>query len=266
MARHESLNRVVILIVFALFSVACTDFAAKDDSPVRIMLLGDSITVGYTDNPSWRVPFEFGYRGSLYSRFSQSECNFQFVGHSPEPWIGPWGAPLNEPIPDLRVLNQDYHRGYGGWSIKDIHRNVTNFITADFPDAILLHIGINGIGSSSSSELKLLADDILTATPDAHLVIAQITPYATFNQDVLDYNLYIKKTLVPAYLAEGYHVSSVDLYSLFLDDIQEPSSIAVGRHSDNIVHPSNELYDQMAGVWFEELQRIFGADNCVLAQ
>ncbi|HVJ46116.1 MAG TPA: thrombospondin type 3 repeat-containing protein, partial [Luteolibacter sp.] len=36
--------------------------------PLRIMPVGDSITAGYTDNPTWNEPFNFGYRSGLYTR------------------------------------------------------------------------------------------------------------------------------------------------------------------------------------------------------
>ena len=55
--------------------------------PLRILCVGDSITAGYTDNPTWDVPFEFGYRQGLFERLQKSGCQFQFVGDSPEPWV-----------------------------------------------------------------------------------------------------------------------------------------------------------------------------------
>jgi hypothetical protein len=41
-------------------------------NPYRILVIGDSISVGYTDNPNWTVPFEFGYRSGLYTRLTNS--------------------------------------------------------------------------------------------------------------------------------------------------------------------------------------------------
>jgi len=78
------------------------------------MPLGDSITAGYTDNPNWKVPFEFGYRSGLFQLLTARGIPFQFVGNSPEPWNGLFGRPTNQPIPDLRPLAQDQHEGYGG--------------------------------------------------------------------------------------------------------------------------------------------------------
>ena len=40
--------------------------------PLRILCVGDSITAGYTDNPKWDVPFEFGYRQGLFERLQKA--------------------------------------------------------------------------------------------------------------------------------------------------------------------------------------------------
>jgi len=40
--------------------------------PLRILCVGDSITAGYTDNPKWNVPFEFGYRQGLFERLQKA--------------------------------------------------------------------------------------------------------------------------------------------------------------------------------------------------
>ena len=62
---------------------------------LRILCVGDSITAGYTDNPIWNVPFEFGYRQGLFERLQKAGYQFQFVGDSPEPWDGRFGLPKN---------------------------------------------------------------------------------------------------------------------------------------------------------------------------
>ena len=86
--------------------------------PLRIMCLGDSITVGYTDNPHWKVPFKFGYRSRLYTLLKGAGYHFTFVGDSPQPWNKTSGDPTHggsyKPKFDLRDLGQDHHQGGGG--------------------------------------------------------------------------------------------------------------------------------------------------------
>ncbi len=230
--------------------------------PLRIMPVGDSITVGYTDNPAWDVPFAFGYRGGLYSRLTDAGCRFEFVGGSTEPWTGISGDPTRggtvAPDLDLRDFEQDGHRGYGGASIGAITRGIAGWIAADRPDLILLLIGINGISPHSPAQLDALVAAIFAASPEVHLVVAQITPYGAYNQALRDYNLHIRDTLVPARAAAGFNISTVDLYSLFLTDPGDPTSIGAGLHSNppHHNHPTNAVYDRMAEAWFREIERL----------
>jgi hypothetical protein len=112
------------------------------------MPLGDSITTGYTDNPTWNQPFKFGYRSGLYTRLTNAGYNFQFVGGSAEPWNKAFGDPTHggtyKPALDLRDLGQDGHRGYGGASASTLQGGIVNWLAADDPDIILLMIGTNG--------------------------------------------------------------------------------------------------------------------------
>ncbi len=96
-------------------------------TPLRIMCLGDSITAGYTDNPTWSVSFMFGYRSGLYTRLTNAGYNFLFVGGSAEPWNNAFGDPSRsgtyKPTLDLRDLGQGGHRGYGGASASTLQSN-----------------------------------------------------------------------------------------------------------------------------------------------
>jgi hypothetical protein len=231
-----------------------------DSAILRIMPVGDSITAGYTDNPNWTVPFNFGYRGGLYTRLNDAGCRFQFVGTSPEPWDNKFGDPTHggtvTPAFDLRPLGQDHHEGYGGRSISYIQSIITNRITINHPDVILLMIGINGISTNSPEQLDALVNTIVTFAPETRLIVAQITPRSTFIQDLWDYNVYIRDTLVPTYAGNGYKVSAVDLYSLFLTNSVDPTSIGPDQHSNNINHPTAALYEEMAQAWFDGIKQL----------
>jgi hypothetical protein len=225
---------------------------------LRIMPLGDSITAGYTDQPAWTEPFEFGYRSGLYTRLTNAGYDFQFVGQSVEPWNGVSTVPPNTPIVDLRPLGQDHHRGYGGETILETNSKVAGYIANDDPDVILLLIGINGgTNRANPTELNTLVNTIFTASPDVHLIVAQITPYGYYLESIDDYNIYIRDTLVPTKAAQGYNISTVDMYSLFLSNPNDRTSIRTDMHSNTATnHPKNVVYDQMAQVWFNGLAQI----------
>jgi len=239
------------------------------EEPLRIMCLGDSITVGYTDNPVWKVPFKFGYRSRLYQLLKEAGYTFNFVGDSPQPWDAISGDPSHggtyKPEFDLRDLGQDYHQGGRGSPIAALK----GWVSKDDPDVVLLMIGINGISTQSPDRIRSLVQTIVTDKPDAHLIVAQITPYVSTqtakNKFLYNYNVYIRDTLVPEFAAKGHNVSTVDMYSLFLTDIHDyESAVAPGKHSNNYNHPFNGDYDRMADRWFAAIE-VLGLEKGNLA-
>jgi lysophospholipase L1-like esterase len=243
-----------------LLSAPVSAATAKAE-PLRIMCLGDSITVGYTDNPHWKEPFKFGYRSQLYKLLKEAEYHFTFVGDSRQPWNKMSGDPSHngtyKPKFDLRDLGQDHHQGGGGAPIGALK----GWVSKSDPDLILLMIGINGISKDSPARIRGLVETIVTDQPNAHLIVAQITPYVDTqlakNKLVYDYNIYIRDTLVPEFAKKGHKVSTVDMYSLFLTDLNNyESPVAPGKHSNNYNHPFNKEYDLMADRWFAAIEAL----------
>lgn len=228
--------------------------AVAQAAPVSIMPVGDSITVGYTNLPGQPyVPFEYGYRAGLYTRLTDADYSFQFVGSSSEhPTPGPNSI-------DLAGVNQDRHNGYGGQGIGYIASNIANWIRTDNPDVILLMIGINdipqgSIGNPANAETRLnsLVRTVVTAKPSAHLIIAQTIPYATYTDSIVQYNNYIKNTLVPLYSSQGKLVTTVDQYSNMLNG----GTIDASLYSNAINHPTAVGYDRMAQTWFDGIENL----------
>lgn len=247
-------NFILFITIGILCLIVTSSSFAADKGPIRIMPLGDSITAGYTDNPKWKHPFEFGYRAALYKLLKEAGINFQYVGESPEPWNGKWRVPPNKPATDLRQLGMDKHRGYGGWKIPQLQKNVSGWIRKDRPDIILLLIGINGMNAKSPKQLDALVKTIFDTDKKVTLIVAQITPLRAFNEHLFNYNTYIRKQLFPKYADKGYAISTVDMYKLFLKDANDPKSIDAKRLSNGINHPTNALYEKMAETWFEEIR------------
>jgi|GEM_PF-1784456 len=253
---HNHLGRR--LLALAAFSgLAAFSAIADADPAIRIMPLGDSITAGYTDNPTWSVPFEFGYRSGLYTRLTNAGSSFQFVGGSPEPWNGFDGTPQSVGTPDLRAVNQDFHRGYGGYHIAGIADNIVSWLNEDNPDVILLMAGINDIGRGSSgnpaaveARLDSLVQTIVSTKPNANLIVAQITPYASYTDSIVQYNNYIKNKLVPIYASLGNHVTTVDQYSNLLTN----GTIDATLYANGINHPNGTAYGKMAQTWFNGIE------------
>lgn len=252
-------------------------FATRGMTPLKVLCIGDSITVGYTDNLVGD-PFNFGYRGYLYNLLNDAGYVFQYVGNSTQPWDGSFGLDptiggTHKPAFDLRDINQDYQQGGGGAPIG----SVVGWLNLTEPDLILLKIGINSIQVGSDYNVVIgnihdLVDAIVTQKPNAHLIVAQTIPYSgdyvAFpdnegkNQMLHDYNVYIRDTLVPDFAAAGHKVSTVDMYSMFLTDPADyTSAVAIGRHSNSYNHPWNQSvggagYDVMAQRWFDAIEAL----------
>lgn len=242
--------------------------------PYRIMPVGDSITAGYTDNPDWKVPFEFGYRGHLFDLLNRQGIPFQFVGNSLEPWNGVFGVPTNQPVPDLRLVAQDQHEGYGGQGTAYIAQNIKGWLANDRPDIALLMIGINDISQGQTGQpttvqtaLSNIVQTIVTNRPDSHVIVAQIIPYATaYTPATYEYNDYIRNVLVPAFAARGRRVTTVDQYSHFVTD---PAGLTADKtlYANGINHPSATAYAKMAQSWLDGIRTVlYGGPTVTLSE
>lgn len=248
--------------------------------PLKIMCIGDSITAGNTNAPTWTVPYTFGYRGPLYTKLKAAGYDFQFVGSSGEPWNLPYGEAFGVPAtsviqgPDLRAVGQDNHRGYAGVTTSQILNggsaggstntfpSIVDMISTDDPDIVLLMIGING-RPDAIANIGALVKGIVTTKPGVKLIIAQITPRtSTFTpplnllppSDIARYNNYIKNVVMPNYPSDQYNVTLVDQYSGFIkSDGTVDTSLVIDDYYVHLTPAGNEL---VAQVWFDGIQRV----------
>ena len=243
------------------FLILATGSALHAASPYRIMPVGDSITVGYTDNSKWTVPYQFGYRSGLYTRLTNSGTVFQYVGNSPEPWNGTSGTPTNIPTLDLRTIGQDHCEGYSGKTTAYIAANIAAWLAIDSPDIVLLQIGINDISKGATAEpttaetnLYQIITTIVSNAPNARVIVAQITPYSTYTDALAKYNTYIRNTLVPGFMAQGKYVTTVNQYTNLL--VAGTTNIDTSLYANGINHPNAVGYDRMAQTWFNGIQAL----------
>lgn len=247
-----------------MIAVLCAAVARAGDgsaTPWRIMAVGDSITVGYTDNPVWSVPFEFGFRGELFKALTNSGYNVQFVGSSPEPFDGKFKAPPNTPKFDLRRINQDHCRGYGGWGTKQILENIRPWLAADQPDIVLLMVGINDIHKRSTdapteaeANLSNIVQAVVDHSPGTRIIVAQITPYSAHTEAIVHYNDYIRNKLVPLFAQRGKHVSTVDQYAVLGDAAKLTVDGTLFSNHNN--HPNSTAYNRMAQTWLAGIKAL----------
>lgn len=255
-------------LVLALFGLG----AAQGWSQIKIMPMGDSITVGvdYLTNSTG------GYRDPLYRDLKAAGVSVTFVG-----------ATSTNPTAALTAAGQTYHNGYGGWRIQDLNNNLDGvaapmdggdsnqggyFLTggngtgrpAMTPDVILLEIGTNDLLQGSTTinqDLLDLVTHIHALTPNTVILIAGVTPInsAGFTASVNAYNAYIKNTLVPSL----YYTRFVDQNSAFLNADGSVNGPLLGS---DLVHPNRFGYPILALHWAAAIEALEGvtASNNVL--
>lgn len=223
---------------------------------VNIMPLGNSITRGYGTGPMPTVNnFNYGFRYYLYNSLNASDYyDFDFVGSRND------GSQSGK--------NFDYdHEGWGGILGEDLADAVPGHLLAAQPDVILLHIGTNDVAQRSDNNYAAdVADveDILNAidtySTDAIVILAQI-----IDQDPNDDENYqpgavstyngLLATMAQTRINSGDKLMLVDMYNA-LDYSPVTGDMEIAALPDDWLHPNDNGYQKMAGVWFNALESI----------
>jgi lysophospholipase L1-like esterase len=196
--------------------------------PCKILPLGDSIT--------WGLQYDGAYRVELFSKTVAAKQNITFTG-----------SLSNGPAKVSNVTFPKSNEGHSGWTIAQISNQVPSPAFNTIPHIVLLLIGTNDVYASSGQatmpdRLGSLMDKIITAAPNALLVVAKITPLGTasFNATIKTYNDAIPE-LVQSRVAAGKHVMLADMNTGF----------TASMLSTDQVHPNQSGYDFMGDKWYE---------------
>lgn len=211
--------------------------------PVRIMALGDSITMGAGGSSSLG-----GYRGWLQNSLNAATCSYDFVGSQ---------------IYYSSGLADKNHEGYAGYTIDKL-KLVTNYeISAFWPDVVLLHAGTNDLLATrdcswgttpcgmpysqvrADISLTQLISNIFAIKPDTAVYVAKIIPMRSpaYNSTaVVTYNSYIPG-IVSQFAAQGRRIYTVDQYNALLPYVNDT------YYSDS-AHPTDAGYQIMANAWY----------------
>ncbi len=220
--------------------------ASEEDSRIRLMPLGDSITEG--------VPIAGGYRSVLKEYLSRDGIDIDFVG----------SHTLNsEGMDDIE------HCGYGGWRIKSddtslsLYDHVEEWMNLYQPDVITLMAGTNDIwweDHVNTEGLSAIIDKIFSVDPDVKLFVGSIAPIDESKQTNLPENAAEKarqyNAAIPGIVAEksakGMDVTFVDINSvLTLEDLGDG------------VHPNQVGYHKVGAQWYSAIS---GTLKCMEGQ
>ena len=204
-------------------------------SSVRIMPLGDSITLGFPNENTG------GYRGPLYQILVNAGYAVDFVGSLS-------GGDIADPD----------HEGHNGSRADMIADNVYAWLMANPPEIVLLHIGTNDIlqgrkAPEITKEIARILNNIDSYETFSHtpitVILAQIIshsdPLGATDVETTMLNRAIASMAV-ARIAAGDRL----VVANFEPALSSPEDLADG------VHPNASGYGKMAMVWFKSMEML----------
>jgi len=212
-------------------------------TPVKIMPLGDSITHGYngqiTDND-----YMASYRRQLYFDLVGGGYNVDFVGSLQS------GVLLNPQFD----IDHEGHDGYSAHMIAndlniegvgDCRNNcVTEWLSANPADVILLHIGTNDFDAvASADDVAAILDKVDSYNKNITVLLARIINWKTYNPAVTDFNNAVIAMAQSRIATKGDKIIIVN----------EENALTYPDDMNGTLHPTQAGYDKMANPWFNAL-------------
>lgn len=252
---YSPLSRFASLLGIVLAALGNVRARAE---PLRVMPLGDSITLGY--------PFQSagGYRTRLWQNFGSSAERLDFLGSR------------NDGPPELGDKNHEGHSGFTiarepGIPAGNLTDRIPLYLGPTVnPDVILLMIGSNDINFNYRASgapdrldhlISLISDPILGAKPNAKLIVASIPPIndgdPTYQSTPTDFDRNLRAMafnaaipcIVAAHRARGEGVFFLDMNS----------QMTIADLADGL-HPTMAGYHKMADAWYGKIQEVPESD------
>ena len=177
----------------------------------RIMPLGDSITQ------------RRGYRPKLYSDLVNANYNVDFVGS----------------VSDTSGSHDRDHEGHSGWTPAGIAASLYDWLVANPPEVVLLHIGTNELDVFGVEDILNVIDSYST---DITVVLARIINRATYHQPTTEFNAAVA-AMAQARIRNGDKILMVD----------HESALSYPNDMEDELHPNSTGFAKMAVVWFNGL-------------
>jgi hypothetical protein len=216
-------------------------------APVRIMPLGDSITVGKSSGVD-DVTRQISYRKNLWDNLLAGGRSINYVGSL----INGEAYPGFDPD----------HEGHSGWRDDQIALNIydnggENWLANTPPDVILLHIGTNALNSSPTDVENILNEiDQYEANHNTTVIVilARIINMVPVNAIVTQFNDNVF-SMAQSRINNGDKIILVDMENRagLIYNIQP-----TGDMWDSL-HPFASGYTKMANVWLNALNGILPA-------
>lgn len=233
----------LLLVLLALPASTVDATSCPAPAPLKVMPIGDSLTVGQTDEASapWQPEAWNGYRAQLWLDLRADGLDIDYVGDQQN-----GSSPL---------MDRD-HEGHGGWSVAQVRDHVGGWVRDFEPDVILLQIGTPdmltypGQDNLTAAYWQLLVN-IHQSDPDVWTLVSTIPPAdgTLYTQPSAGTRADIFNAQLPAIVQgaaqAGYRVRLVNVGGRL-----PPSVLYDG------IHPTAAGYQQLAEGWHAELLRL----------
>lgn len=199
--------------------------------PVRILPLGDSLTLGF-GSATEGAGTEGGYRVRLAELLAAAGVDFDFVGSQSH---GP-----------ASLADKD-HEGYNGYSVAQVGEMAGPALAAYDPAIVLLLAGTNDQitfvppsqpPAGAAEDMEALLEQLHSASPAIRIIVAKVIPLSFNAEGVEEFNALLDP-LVERQRERGVHVELVDMYAIGTELL-----------SADGIHPTQEGYDRMAEIWY----------------
>ncbi|KAJ0274680.1 hypothetical protein CBS470a_011656 [Colletotrichum nupharicola] len=224
----------------------------KDGVELRILPVGDSVTVGYLSTDG------NGYRLKLQENLSANDVVFagtESSGNMTDPYFV--SQQCISRFTDISYLLTTIKAAWSGKTIQYIADNVPPSLTQR-PNVILLHAGTNDMNpnpdistegndpAAAAARLGALIDQMLEACPDATVLVAQIINTCVADQRP---QTEVFQGLIPDIVEQrqnaSKHVLAVDF-----------AALGDGILRSDCIHPSDEGYRTMGDYWYDFITQI----------
>ncbi|MBN2020012.1 MAG: hypothetical protein JW749_07295 [Sedimentisphaerales bacterium] len=237
--------RVLRLILLTLIvSFLSGDVLAAE--VIRIMPLGDSITRGW-----YGSAYYWGYRKPLYDLLTNGGYNFDFVG-----------CKVIGSFPDPN------HEGRDGWQANELlngrpsaptEGKIADWLVADQPDVILLHIGTNDvtwndINFNDVNEILDVIDEYEIGSGKHVTVILALIINRRIDSPAL------KRSQTTQFNIDVYNMAMNRIAGgddIIIVDMENELDYSIGVDMADEVHPNDAGYTKMADVWYDALVDYF---------
>jgi lysophospholipase L1-like esterase len=224
-------GRVLAAAVCLVFLIS-GEWVAAEQTPLRIMPLGDSITQGIAGS----------YRRPLWIALGEAGLSVDFVGSMSRGYTG--GNDANDYDTD--------HEGHWGWRADQVLERIDQWSAHATPDIVLIHLGTNDIGGGQDigetiDEIDQIIERLRAHNPRMHVLLAAIIPVAHYAATIRieEFN----EGLMELAKAKDTPTSRVELVDHFIGFDAEQDTY-------DGIHPNDGGNQKMANRWFIGIQSL----------